>query len=106
MTASRVLGARRAGVTFILITLFIDSLGFGLIIPILPKLVEQLVGGAISDASSAVGLLTSLYAVMQFFLPGAPFFMGGALFVVSIWLALRATSAPTVPTHVARLATT
>ena len=58
---------RRASVTFILITLFIDSLGFGLVIPILPKLVESLVGGAISDASFAVGALTALYAVMQFF---------------------------------------
>jgi DHA1 family tetracycline resistance protein-like MFS transporter len=58
---------RAASVVFILITLFIDSLGFGLVIPILPKLVEQLVGGEISEASFAVGLLTSLYAVMQFF---------------------------------------
>jgi MFS transporter, DHA1 family, tetracycline resistance protein len=60
-------GRRAASVAFILITLFIDSLGFGLVIPILPKLVEQLVGGEISEASFAVGLLTSLYAVMQFF---------------------------------------
>jgi MFS transporter, DHA1 family, tetracycline resistance protein len=58
---------RAASVAFILITLFIDSLGFRLVIPILPKLVEQLVGGEISEASFAVGLLTSLYAVMQFF---------------------------------------
>jgi MFS transporter, DHA1 family, tetracycline resistance protein len=58
---------RRASVTFILITLFIDSLGFGLVIPILPKLVERLIGGDISDASFAVGALTALYAVMQFF---------------------------------------
>ena len=58
---------RRASVIFILITLFIDALGFGLVIPILPRLVQQLVGGAISDASFAVGLLTALYAAMQFF---------------------------------------
>ena len=44
-------------VIFILITLFIDALGFGLVIPILPRLVQQLVGGAISDASFAVGLV-------------------------------------------------
>src|SRR5262249_30070953 len=37
------------------------------VVPIMPKLVEQLVGGDISDASFAVGLLTALYAVMQFF---------------------------------------
>jgi DHA1 family tetracycline resistance protein-like MFS transporter len=60
-------GARRASVLFILITLFIDSLGFGLVIPIVPKLVERLLGGAISEASFAVGFLTALYAVMQLF---------------------------------------
>jgi DHA1 family tetracycline resistance protein-like MFS transporter len=32
-----------------------------------PRLVERLLGGAISEASFAVGLLTALYAVMQFF---------------------------------------
>ena len=44
---------RRASVTFILISLFIDALGSGLVIPILPKLVERLIGGEISDASFA-----------------------------------------------------
>lgn len=63
----RVSQFRRASVAFILVTLFIDSLGFGLVIPILPKLVERLVGGGISDASFVVGALTALYAVMQLF---------------------------------------
>ena len=58
---------RQASVIFILITLFIDSLGAGLVIPILPKLVEQLLGGAISQASIVFGVLLSLYALMQFF---------------------------------------
>ena len=51
MSTSQVPRIRRASVAFILITLFIDSLGFGLVIPIVPKLVEQLLGGAISQAS-------------------------------------------------------
>jgi MFS transporter, DHA1 family, tetracycline resistance protein len=67
MSTPRAPRVRRASVAFILVTLFIDSLGFGLVIPIVPKLVEQLLGGAISQASFAVGLLTALYAVMQFF---------------------------------------
>src|SRR5207237_876339 len=58
---------RRASVVFVLITLFIDILGMGLVIPILPRLVQSLLGGAIGEASFAYGLLVSIYAVMQFF---------------------------------------
>jgi MFS transporter, DHA1 family, tetracycline resistance protein len=57
---------RRASVVFVLITLFIDILGMGLVIPILPRLVQSLVGGALGEASFAYGLLLSIYAVMQF----------------------------------------
>ena len=57
---------RRASVIFVLITLFIDVLGMGLVIPILPKLVQSLFGGAIAEASFVYGLLVSIYAVMQF----------------------------------------
>src|ERR1700682_5885458 len=58
---------RQASVVFVLITLFIDILGMGLVIPILPRLVQSMLGGAISDASFVYGLLVSIYAVMQFF---------------------------------------
>ena len=58
---------RQASIVFILITLFIDMLGMGLVIPILPKLVQNLLGGAIGEASFVFGLLVSIYAVMQFF---------------------------------------
>ncbi len=58
--------ARKPALGFIFITLLLDVLGIGLIIPILPKLVEQLEGGNISAASHTVGLLASLYALMQF----------------------------------------
>src|SRR5207244_8781396 len=57
---------RRASVVFVLITMFIDVLGMGLVIPILPKLVQSLLGGAICEASFGFGLLVSGYAVMQF----------------------------------------
>ena len=58
---------RQASVVFVLITLFIDVLGMGLVIPILPRLVQNLIGGAVGEASFVFGLLVSIYAVMQFF---------------------------------------
>jgi DHA1 family tetracycline resistance protein-like MFS transporter len=57
---------RRASVVFVLITLFIDILGAGLVIPILPRLVQSLLGEDVSQASFVYGLLLSIYAVMQF----------------------------------------
>ena len=51
---------RQASVVFVLITLFIDILGMGLVIPILPRLVQSMLGGAISDASFVFGLLVSI----------------------------------------------
>src|SRR3982074_1567149 len=57
---------RQASVVFVLITLFIDILGIGLVIPILPRLVQSMLGGAISDASFVFGLLVATYSVMQF----------------------------------------
>lgn len=58
--------ARRPAVGFIFITLVLDILGLGLVIPILPKLIEQLHGGNTAVAAHTVGLLGSLFAVMQF----------------------------------------
>ncbi len=51
---------------FIFITLMIDVTGLGLIIPVLPKLIEQLIQGDISQASKYGGFLTFTYAIMQF----------------------------------------
>lgn len=58
--------ARQPALIFIFITLFLDILGIGLIVPILPKLVEQLAGGGIASASHYYGLLAALYGLMQF----------------------------------------
>ncbi|MBI2925826.1 MAG: TCR/Tet family MFS transporter [Verrucomicrobia bacterium] len=51
---------------FIFVTLFLDILGVGLIIPILPKLIEQLSGNNVSAAAHTFGLLAALYSLMQF----------------------------------------
>jgi MFS transporter, DHA1 family, tetracycline resistance protein len=55
-----------ASVRFILITLVIDALGFGLVVPIVPKLVLDLSGLTVSGASRWVGLLLMAFALMQF----------------------------------------
>jgi DHA1 family tetracycline resistance protein-like MFS transporter len=51
---------------FIFVTLFLDILGIGLIIPILPKLIEEMSGGNVSAASQTYGWLAALYSLMQF----------------------------------------
>ncbi|MDF1849923.1 MAG: TCR/Tet family MFS transporter [Verrucomicrobiales bacterium] len=58
--------SRKPALIFIFITLFLDVLGIGLIIPILPKLVDQLASGGIATASYLHGSLVGLYSLMQF----------------------------------------
>jgi len=60
------MSARKPALAFIFVTLFLDILGIGLIIPILPKLIEQLSGGNISAAAHTYGWLAALYSLMQF----------------------------------------
>lgn len=55
-----------AAVGFIFITLLIDITGWGLIIPVLPTLIEQLTGGTVSDAARWAGWLGFAYAITQF----------------------------------------
>ena len=57
---------RKAAIGFIFITLLIDITGLGLIIPVMPKLIESLAGGGISQASEYGGWLTFTFAIMQF----------------------------------------
>ena len=57
---------RTAGLTFIFITLLIDVTGFGIIIPILPKFIGDLMHCDISEASRWGGILMFIYSAMQF----------------------------------------
>ena len=57
---------RRAAARFIFLTLFLDVLGLGLVIPILPSLVTDFVGGDASLGAAWYGPITALYALMQF----------------------------------------
>ena len=65
---------KKSAIGFIFITLLIDFTGFGIIIPVLPRLIEQLTGGGLSVAAIYGGWLTISYSVMQFI--GAPI-LGG-----------------------------
>lgn len=57
---------RPAALGFIFVTLLIDVIGLAIIIPVFPKLIENLINGNISEASRISGLLLVAYAVMQF----------------------------------------
>lgn len=57
---------RTAAIGFIFVTLLIDVIGWGIIIPVMPKLIEQLIHGDISVASKYGGWLTFAYAITQF----------------------------------------
>jgi MFS transporter, DHA1 family, tetracycline resistance protein len=57
---------RKAALGFIFVTLLIDVTGFGIIIPVMPKLISELVGGSMSDASIYGGWLMFSFAIMQF----------------------------------------
>lgn len=61
------LGARKAALMFIFITVLIDVLAFGVIIPVLPHLVQQFVGGDLSTAAYWTGLFSFTFALVQFF---------------------------------------
>ena len=58
--------ARKPALSFIFITLLIDVIGFGIIIPVIPKLIMELTGGGMSDASVYGGWLMFAFAAMQF----------------------------------------
>src|SRR6187549_1648510 len=57
---------RKAAVGFIFITLLIDVMGWGLIIPVMPRLVSDLKGIPVNEASAYGAWLLFAYAVTQF----------------------------------------
>jgi DHA1 family tetracycline resistance protein-like MFS transporter len=59
-------GKRKAALGFIFITLLIDITGFGIIIPVVPSLLSQLLHVDIAEASPYGGWLIASFAIMQF----------------------------------------
>ncbi len=66
MNGSIAPAARKAALIFIFITVLIDVLAFGVIIPVLPHLVQQMVGGNISTAAWWVGGFGVAFSLIQF----------------------------------------
>lgn len=57
---------RKAAVYFILVTVLIDVIGFGIIIPVLPKLLEDMLNIGVNEASTYGGVLLAVFAIAQF----------------------------------------
>lgn len=57
---------KQAAIGFIFITLLIDITGWGIIIPVIPKLIKELIHGDVSEAAKYGGWLTFAYAITQF----------------------------------------
>lgn len=56
----------RRAISFILVTLVLDAMGIGLILPVMPDLLAQVQSVSISDAAIWGGVLATTFAVMQF----------------------------------------
>ncbi|MBB2144812.1 MFS transporter [Pedobacter sp. LMG 31464] len=57
---------KKSALGFIFITILIDCIGFGIIIPVLPNLIKELSGKSLATASEYGGLLLVAYSIAQF----------------------------------------
>jgi MFS transporter, DHA1 family, tetracycline resistance protein len=57
---------RRAALVFIFVTIVLDMLALGMIVPVLPKLVESFLGGDTARAAKMYGVFATVWALMQF----------------------------------------
>jgi len=58
---------RHAALSFVFVTVLLDMLAFGIIIPVLPKLIANFLHGDIGQSSKYLGLFVTVWALMQFF---------------------------------------
>lgn len=58
---------RKLALAFIFITVLLDAVGFGVIMPVMPQLIMEVTGEDLSNAAIYGGWLLFLYALMQFF---------------------------------------
>ncbi len=59
-------GGSRHSLAFIMITIMLDSIGFGIILPVVPELIMELTGEGLTEAARYGGWLLFSYALMQF----------------------------------------
>ncbi len=60
------MSSKRHALTFVTITVFIDTMGFGVIMPVMPEFLMSLTGKDLSHASAISGYLVVFYAALQF----------------------------------------
>lgn len=56
----------RLPILFILVTVMLDAMGIGLIMPVMPDLLVEVQGGSLANAALWGGVLSTVFAVMQF----------------------------------------
>lgn len=56
----------RGPLAFIVLVLVIDAMGIGIILPVMPDLLRDVLGGSLAQAALWGGILSSSFAVMQF----------------------------------------
>ena len=66
MNAAAPVGGRQAALAFIFVTVVLDILALGIVIPVLPHLVEDFLGGDTAGAARVYGLFGTVWALMQF----------------------------------------
>ncbi|HET9448924.1 MAG TPA: TCR/Tet family MFS transporter, partial [Steroidobacteraceae bacterium] len=66
MTDPTAPGPRRAAFAFVFVTVLLDMFAIGIIIPVLPKLVEDFMGGNTARAALVYGVFGTAWALMQF----------------------------------------
>src|SRR6201993_2608222 len=59
--------AGRGAFVFVFVAVLVDSIGFGIILPVLPGLIMQLTGVSVDRAALYGGALSFVYALLQFF---------------------------------------
>src|SRR5215831_14304615 len=57
---------KRSALIFVFITILIDTIGFGIIVPVMPSLISELTGESVNQAVRYGGWLYFLYAATQF----------------------------------------
>jgi DHA1 family tetracycline resistance protein-like MFS transporter len=66
MTTEHSSPPRKAAFAFVFVTVLLDMLALGMVIPVLPKLIESFLSGDTARASEFVGLFATVWALMQF----------------------------------------
>jgi DHA1 family tetracycline resistance protein-like MFS transporter len=66
MNAAAPVAGRQAALAFIFVTVVLDILALGIVIPVLPHLVEEFMGGDTAGAAKVYGLFGTVWALMQF----------------------------------------